>query len=207
MEHTISDVEFTRLPTANKIEFLRKLFDCSMPIFMGLPVVADVNRYLAAELWADGSKAILAQPDTPRNITIALTDADNSCRGTLTITGEDCDGETITEVLTPNGTVGAKTLVGTKVFAKITTMVIANASGATPVDDVVDVGCGNKIGLPYSIPSSQSVRHVFFGATRVPDAVVYTGASAGSIDITASQTMDGATALWAFVQPARRFVE
>jgi hypothetical protein len=66
--------------------------------------------------------------------------------------------------------------------------------------DVVIVGVGNKIGLPFDIAAATDVRHVYLGGTRVASPTVATGAQTSSVDVSGS-TYNGAKVLLAFVQP------
>ena len=203
MEKTLSDAEASRLPDVNEDEFIGNLFRTALPIFMGLPVIADIDRIVVTVDWADGTLTIAAQPDTPRNITIALTDADNSVTGLITVTGKDCDGDVVVETMAPDGLGGGKTLTGTKMFAQITSVVISNTGGTPTTDDEVVVGVGNKIALPQDIIAAAAVRHVFLGGVRQASPTVTTGASTSSVDASAG-TYNGAKAMVAYVQPTRR---
>ena len=202
MEKTLSDAEAARLPDVNEDEFIGNLFRTALPIFMGLPIAADADRIVTTVDWADGTLTIAAQPDTPRNITIELTDADDSVTGLITVTGKDCDGDVVEETMAPDGEGGGKTLTGTKMFAQITSVVISNTAGATTDDEVV-VGVGNKIALPEDILATAAVRHVFLGGVRQASPTVTTGASTSSVDASAG-TYNGSKAMVAYVQPTRR---
>jgi hypothetical protein len=52
MEKTISDAEMTRLPTFDEDELLAALLACSMAVYMGQPVLADVDRIVVSVDWA-----------------------------------------------------------------------------------------------------------------------------------------------------------
>jgi hypothetical protein len=132
-----------------------------------------------------------------------LTDASNSCTGTITVTGEDCDGDAVVETMSPDGAGAGKTLTGTKIFAKVTSVAITLAAGGLAGTDVVVVGVGTKIGLPYDILTTAAVRHVFLGGTRIASPVVVAGASISTIDASAG-TYNGTKAMVAYVQPTRR---
>lgn len=203
MERTVELNEGTRIPDEEEHETLEAQTQGVISAFLGQPVVADTDRIVVSCDWATGALSIAAQPDCPRNVTATLTDADNSCTGTLTIAGEDPDGQPITETMTPDGAGGGKTLTGTKMFAKITSVAITNAAGGTPSTDVVVVGVGNKIGLPVNITRSLAVVHVFLGGARQASPTIATGASTSSVDASAG-TYDGAKVLWALLRPSKR---
>ena len=204
MEKTISDAVYAEYFVTNNKEFTNTQVAGAQVVYMGAPVVADVDRIVTTVAWPTGALAcsIAAQPDVPRNITIALTDVDNSCTGTLTVTGLDPAGRTVTEVLTPNVIAGAgKTLTGTKIFAYVTSAVVAGGAGSTP--DNFTIGVGNVIGLPIDISWAASVIHVFLGAVYVSTVAVSTGVSTSGIDINAA-TYDGSAKMWALVNSTKR---
>lgn len=203
MENTISDAVKDRIPTVEEEELLQQALTGALSLFLGVPVVADVDRIVESILFADGTLTIAAQPDCPRNVTATLTDADDSVVGTLTITGKDPMNRTITEVMSPDGEGGGKTLVGTKIFAKIDSVVISGASGGEGGVDLLVVGVGNVIGLPLDIPDVDGVRHVYLGGVRIASPTVAIGASTSGIDASAG-TYDGAKILHALVQPTAR---
>jgi hypothetical protein len=163
------------------------------PCFLGQPVLADVDRIVDDQAFADGSLTIAAQLDCPRNITIALTDADNSCTGTILVTGKDNQGRAVTETISPDGLGGGKTLTGTKIFASVTSVVVSLAAGAGG-GDLVNVGVGNKIGLPLDIAASSKVLDVYLGGTRIAAPTIVTGTSISTVDVSAG-TYDGAKAM------------
>ncbi len=169
--------------------------------FMGTPALAATNGLMTVVDWADGTKSIAAQPDCPRNVTAALTDGNNSITGgSLTITGQDVFGRTITEVMHPDGLGGGKTLTGTKPFAKVTSIVIAGTTGvpAAGVDTFI-CGYGNVIGLPTDIKAVGAVKHVWFNNARVASPTVTAGVSISGIDASAG-TYNGSKPLVALYQ-------
>lgn len=202
MESTLSAEERSRIPTPDEAEFLEDQLADPKSVFMGQPVVADVDRLVTTIDWADGAQVVAAQPDCPRNVTATLTDADNSVTGLLTITGLDARGRTITETMQPLGDGNGKTLVGTKCFASITSIVISDTAGAAPGDAIV-VGVGNVIGLPFDLVHTAGVRHVYLGGVRQAAPVVTTGASTSGINASAG-TYDGSAILWAIAHPTKR---
>jgi hypothetical protein len=201
-ETTLSDQEFARVPNAEEAAYLAKAQVGTSSLYMGAPVVLDDNRIVVSEDWADGDLTIAAQPDVPRNLTVVLTDANDSVTGLLTITGKDPMGRTVVETMQPDGAGGGKTLTGTKIFASVTTLTITDTAGATPATDVVIVGVGNVIGLPWDIDASAAVQHVYLGGTIQSSPTIATGVSTSGIDAS-SGTYDGSKVLHAFVQPSR----
>lgn len=200
-ESTLSDVEKARLPTPAEAAEVAKLYEQRVDAFMGWPILADVDRSYASTQWADGTLAIAAQPDVPRNLTATLTDADNSVTGLLTITGLDYKGRVIVETLQPLGDGNGLVLTGTKIFAQITSQVITATAGSAGADVLV-IGVGDVIGVPHDLLHTGAVAFTWLGPTQyTPDAIA-TGAGTSGINVT-SGTYDGAKVMHAIIQPAR----
>jgi len=202
MENTVSDVEKARLPGATENELIMLLGTAAFPMVLGQPVIADVDRIVTTVDWTVVALTIAAQPDCPRNITATLTDADNSVTGLLTITGEDAQGRTVVETMAPNGAGGGKTLVGTKIFAKVVSAVITLATGATTDDEVV-IGVGDVIGIPIDLSWTVSVTHTYLGGTRIASPTLTAGVSTSGVNVSAS-TYNGTKVLLVFVKPTKR---
>lgn len=166
---------------------------------LGAPVVADADRIVVSTDWADGTLSLAAQPDVPRNVTATLTDINNSITGgTLTITGKDPAGRTVTEVMSPDGAGGGKTLTGTKIFASIASAVIANTTGVPAAGvDVVVIGVGNVIGLPSDISATTAVKHTYLGGVPVTPAAIAAGVSTSGINANTS-TYNGTKLMLAY---------
>lgn len=116
---------------------------------LATPTVAATTNYIVASVNLTNTTFTLAhQPDVPRNVTIAVTDTTPSITaGTITVTGLDVNGSTITEVLDLST---GLTLTGTKVFASISSAVSAGATtlgGAG--DETIIVGVGSVVGYSY----------------------------------------------------------
>ncbi len=103
---------------------------------------ADTDYLLASSTIANGSFTVAAQPDFPRNITIAVTTS-TITEGTVTVTGKDLSGNTISEVL---NLATDTTLTGTKNFASVSSIVVAGLVGNDPADTFI-VGIGSNIQL------------------------------------------------------------
>lgn len=169
--------------------------------YLGNPIAADDDRIVTSTDFATGNLAVAAQPDTPRNLTVNLTDANSSVSaGTLTITGKSPDGTTITESCTY---AQARTgYVGTRIFASVTSVAIASAAGGAAGVDVVIVGVGNVIGLPSPIEASAAVKHVYLGGTRVASPTIATGKYNSGVNVSAS-TYNGTKTLQVLYSPAQ----
>ena len=161
--------------------------------YLNAPALAAAAGLVASVDWADGTLTIVAQPDVPRNITAALTDANNSCTGLLTVVGKDLAGRAVSETMQPNGAGAGKTLLGTKIFASVTSVTLSGCAGGTPSTDVVVLGYGNVIGLPSDIQAATAVKSVKLGGAVVTP-VVKTGMSTSGVDASAG-TYNGTKAL------------
>lgn len=195
MEYTLNTSEKNRLG---------RMLNQAQSVFLGAPILADVDRISVAADWADGSRTIAAQPDCPRNLTATLTDANNSITGgTMVIYGRDILGRPVEETfLEPDGAGGGKTLTGSKIFAYVDAAIISGTTGSVGagVDQVV-IGVGDVIGLPMDIEEEEEVLWAYVdGALTTPDAVA-AGESESGINCT-SATYDGTKLMYAFVQQA-----
>ena len=199
-QYTLSTEEYERLPNAEEASLLSKSQGGIQSVFMGAPILADVDRIVTSQDWEDIALTIAAQPDVPRNVTATLTDANDSVSGVLTIVGTDIRGRTITEVMTVALGVG-KAFVGTKIFASITSATITGSSGELNGTDVVTVGVGNVIGTAMDLDSTAVVRCAYLGGTKLTPTLT-TGESTSGLDASAG-TYDGSKMLHAFIQPAR----
>lgn len=166
---------------------------------LGAPIVATANRIVTSTDFANGAMTIAAQPDTPRNLTATLTDANSSVTaGTLTINGLDPQGNAVQEV------VGFAALragwTGTKIFASVTSLAIAGVAGATAGTDVIVVGVGSTIGLPSNIVGTQAIKHVYLGGARIAVPVVASGDQTSGVDASAA-TYNGSKALQVYYSP------
>lgn len=199
-QYTLSPEEYARIPNAEEASLLSKSQGGIDSVFMGAPILADVDRIVTSANWADGALTVAAQPDVPRNVTVTLTDADDSVSGVCTIIGTDIRGRTITEVQTVVAGVG-KAFTGTKIFASVTSATISGTSGAAAGTDVVTVGVGNVIGTAMDLDSVAVVRAAYLGGTKLTPTLT-TGESLSGLDASAG-TYDGSKMLHAFIQVAR----
>lgn len=167
---------------------------------LGAPVVADPDRIVTAVDWGDGTLTIAAQPDVPRNVTVALTDANNSITdGTMTITGTNIHGTVVTETVT--FTQAKAGFTGSRIFAVISSVEIADTDGTVGAGvDQLTVGIGNVIGLPSPISASAAVKHVYLGGTRVASPTIATGAINSGVNVAAA-TYNGSKALDVYYCP------
>ena len=167
---------------------------------LGWPILADVDRIVTSADWADGALTVAAQPDVPRNLTITLTDANDSITGGLcTIVGVDINNRAVSEVMSI--AVDGKTFTGTKIFASVTSATISGTTG-TPASgtDLVTIGVGNVIGIPFDLTASSEVLHAYLGQTKLTPTIA-TGISTSGVNASAG-TYDGAKLLQVFIKPS-----
>lgn len=123
-----------------------RIYDRHSDLFMDV-LAEDDDKVVAAEDISGGGDitcTLDGQPDVPRNLTLKVTDGDASISAfTITATGVDAKGNTITEVF-----VFADGLIqtGSKAFATVSSVEITDLAGAG-AGDLVDVGIGSKLGL------------------------------------------------------------
>jgi len=104
---------------------------------------------LAATTLADGATttknaaALAKQPECARVLSITGNAA--TATGNVVFTGKDLAGATITETIVSTG---AATVVGTKAFAYIDSVVLP-ARGAAA--DTISIGTADKFGIPYKL--------------------------------------------------------
>ena len=203
MEHTLSTEEKNRLPSASESELIVALGTAALPLVLGMPALAAAEGCVADEDWVNGGTegtktlTIANQPDCPRNVTALLTDADDSCTGTLTITGKDCQGRTVVETMSPDGEGEGKTLTGTKIFASVTSAVVVGKGGTTSTDQI-RVGYGDVIGVPIDLSRAVQVPNVYLGGVLIEAPVLSTGVSTSGVNASAG-TYNGTKALIAYV--------
>jgi hypothetical protein len=156
--------------------------------YLGAPVVADPNRLVdVLDPVADGALTIIAQPDVPRNITITITDANDSASGTVVLVGVDAAGRALTDTFVFGG--GTKVFTGTKMYATLTSATVSGVAGAA-AGDTIQVGVGDVIGLPSDIQVSTAVKYTSLGAVPVTPDAIAVGASTSGVDANGA-TYDG----------------
>ncbi len=88
--------------------------------------------------------AIAAQPDVPRNVTIAITDIDVSISAfDIQVVGVDAKGNVMKETFT---FAGGLNQTGSVAFATITSVTVNSITGAN-AGDVLNMGIGSRLGL------------------------------------------------------------
>jgi len=164
--------------------------------FLGMPAAADDDAIVTSVNLTNTTLTLAGQPDVPRNITITVTDTTPGITaGTVTVTGQDAGGVTVTETLDLSS---ALTLTGTKIFGKVTSAAVAGATALGGAgDETIKIGWGNKIGLPTQISASSAVKHVYLGGVRQATPTIATGTQTSSVDAS-SGTYNGSKVLHVF---------
>ena len=166
--------------------------DWVAPIVLGAPVVADVDRIVTSTVIADGALSIAAQPDMPRNFTLDLIDSNSSVTaGQCLVTGLDYKGDVITETFVLVGAGGTQQIVGTKLFAGVSALVMSLVAGGGG-GDLITVGIGDRIGLPFNIADASAVKNVYLGGVRKAAPTIHTGIGVSAIE---TSTYDGTAVL------------
>jgi hypothetical protein len=147
----------------------------------------DLNVSLPLTCTLDG------QPDYGRNVTLLLTDADDSISAiNITVTGITAAGLVMTETFT-FASFTAKVATGLYPFEKITEVKVNSGTGIG-VGDVLDAGTGKKIGLPGRISAAGDVIWVKQNAAKT---TAYTAnAVYGTIAPTTLTAADDFDVLW-----------
>lgn len=122
------------------------------------PPALDVDYFVTSVDMKVGAYT-LAQTEIPeghsRNVTITVTAVDgDDTEGTVTVTGLNILGEEITEEIAP---VADTTVQGVKAFASVSSIVGAGwvTNGG---EDLITVGYGNKLGLPFCLSHNTVIR-------------------------------------------------
>ncbi len=147
-----------------------------------LSVASSTNAIKTITTVADGTFSPTAQPDFPRNITIAVTTGTITA-GTVTVNGVSPTGALIAEVL---DLALATSLTGTKNFASVTNIVIADLADEDPGDTfIVGVGTNIQVATGSSILHSITVNSGD-GPFTIIDNV--TGSTTGTMAIISGST-------------------
>lgn len=113
------------------------------------PLTADGDAILDGRALAASAATVttfLAQPDVARNLTVTTGGTTNDvAAGNVVVTGLNADGQVISETFALTANL-AGTVTGNKAFLRVTS--IAVPVGDSPFGGTIDVGFGDKIGLP-----------------------------------------------------------
>lgn len=182
------------MPNNTKVKTFSRL-NLLQNVDLGQPAIADVDRYITSTALIDGSvgardySLATAYPDVPRNVTMTITSSTISA-GTFEVIGLAIDGTQIREKIILSSSV--KSLTGTKIFKKITNIIVA-VTGEDPADRIV-VGMGSVIGLPTDIVNTDAVKLVIFAKAVEASPTLSAGRFKSGVDVSGS-TYDGSKQL------------
>ena len=172
------------------IRFMEKYFSyADRLVYLGTPVVADVDRIVTSANMKVGAYTVAAQPDVTRNITVSHTQVGGvtDTLGTIDIVGTNILGETITETITPlDGTIA----VGTKAFLTIVSVTGVGWVIDTTADTIT-VGVGDLLGLPFEISAATEVQYGVLGTAVIAPASITVGDVEVCVLSLAAGTYDG----------------
>lgn len=163
---------------------------------LGAAALASTPLLVSATPCFVGNYTILNQPDIPRNVTVSATPTgDADTLGTIVITGTNYIDAVITETITP---LSGQTVAGTKAFKTITN--IAGVGWVTNGDaDLMNVGTGNKLGLPVALTSTAEIPLAVLGTSITAHNPVAAGTVEGTTVDMSAGTYDGSKKAQVFV--------
>ncbi len=165
-------------------------------LYLGTPVVADVDRIVTSANMKVGAYTIAAQPDVPRNITVTVTAGDTAdTMGTVVVVGTNAFNKAITETLTP---VAGSTVAGAKAFKTVTSVTGVGwaIDGSEGTNDTITVGVGAVLGLPIKIAAAANCRLGIVGTALVVPTTTGGTIENSTVDLS-SGTYNGTKAVFA----------
>ena len=182
------NTEKIRNPEVKK--YVKDHFDkaCRL-ISLGTPIAADTNYIVESANMKVGTYTIAHQPDVCRRLSVTHTTvaAGTDTLGTLTFVGTDFDGYTISETVTPIADDVAYTTKAYKTITSITGAGWVTAGGA----DTIIIGVDARLGLPYDISGSLSVKLGVVGTAIIAPTSYAGGTKEKSMVDISSGTFDG----------------
>jgi hypothetical protein len=162
------------------------------------PAVADVDRFVVSTHMVVGTygapaNAAMPESNTARKVTITRTfDGAADVAGTITVTGTNLLGQTITEILTPSA-VDATLVTGTKWFKTVTAVSGTGTPGWSIVagNDTITVGCA----ADAIIAEGSGVLHGIQINTTAAGAITVSDAS-GTIAVLPAAVAEGTFYEW-----------
>lgn len=118
-------------------------------VYYPSPASASTSGIVSPVTIANGAQAVVGQPDVPRKLQIAITDANSSITaGTVTVACTGASGESVSDVTNiANG--GTHTYTTGKACATISSITVASLAGAG-AGDTIGVGPATALGLPVA---------------------------------------------------------
>lgn len=172
------------------IRFMEKYFSyADRLVYLGTPVLADVDLIVTSANMKVGAYTVAAQPDISRNITVTHTQVGgvSDTLGTIDIVGTNILDEVITETITP---LDETIAVGTKAFKTITSVTGVGWVIDTTADTIT-VGVGDLLGLPFEILAATNVQYGVLGTALVAPASITVGDIEVCVLSLAAGTYDG----------------
>ncbi len=159
------------------------------------PIAAEVISIVADVSMANGAQTIAAQPDYPRKLQVAITDANSSVSaGIVTIVGVDASGNAVSEAVALTG--GTATKKTANAFAHVTSATISALAGAAAADHI-SIGVAADLGLPAMGNPAPSGFAVFKANVNQADEAVGTvDATAGTIAPTSAPNASRSYDFW-----------
>lgn len=163
-------------------------------ISLGTPIAADTNYIAEVQDMKVGAYVIAHQPDVCRRLSVTHVTVvvGTDTLGTLTFVGTDYDGYAISEVVTPLADSVAYTTKAFKTITSITGAGWVTAGGA----DTIIVGVDARLGLPYDISGSLSVKLGIVGTAIVAPTSYAGGTKEKSMVDISSGTFDGSKSVF-----------
>ena len=201
----ISAATTTEMPSASTITYTTAT-DNTSPLDGA--IAAPATKFL------NGADVLVWSLDVPRALTATMTHNSSIVACTMIVSGYDMYGAPMTELYTFPATGTSTTVAGKKAFKYIFSFAITSAGVATT--NTLNVGFGDVLGLPYSLPAKSDLltNGVFFNevleatAPTVVIAVSTTATNAtgdvrGTVDL--NSALDGsAVSLWYRTDPTSR---
>lgn len=182
------NTEKIRNPEVKK--YVKDHFDktCRL-ISLGTPIAADTNYIVESADMKVGTYTIAHQPDVCRRLSVTHTTTvvGTDTLGTLTFVGTDFDGYTISEIVTPVADSAVYTTKAYKTITSITGAGWVTAGGA----DTIIIGVDARLGLPYDISGSLSVKLGVVGTAIIAPTSYAGGTKEKSMVDISSGTFDG----------------
>lgn len=159
------------------------------PVLSLGPLVVDANHIVAAEDLnvAEGTDCTLAVSviSPPRNLEFVATDAAGTDLVVVcTITGKNQFGKTVSETVTLNNA-GSFTDSTDWCYSSITSIDLTTLTNKA-ASDVLNVGLGDRIGLPFHLNNVDEVLAIVQAPTAATAATAAVAGSATYVDLTYS---------------------
>jgi len=137
-------------------------------------------------VFLNGANVLVWVLDVPRNVTGLVAHATTSIAMTVTINGYDQYGKPMSELLTFGASASDVVVDGLKSFKYIYSFALTSASDATA--NTLDLGWGDVLGLPYTLPA---LSDFFTNGTYFNEVLEATAPTVVKADATTATTSTG----------------